>query len=194
MAADMFMWFPEAAKGGMLKQNATKPKGESTDAHFSKKNALEIKSASGFGLEMQDTTGSGQMGSGGGKVKFGEMQVKKLIDLASVPLFEAAAAGAHFPTVNLAFRKQGGEKLTYLQFIFRQVYVKKIDFDCQEDNTEETITFTYNALGMRYVQQTATGGAGTGLQTAWSTSLNSPSMNVAGLQGQPAFDPDTHSD
>jgi type VI secretion system Hcp family effector len=185
------MWFPEAAKGGMLKGNASKPKGESTDDYFSKKNALEVKSASGFGLEMQDTTGSGQQGSGGGKVKFGEMQVKKLIDLASVPLFEAAAAGAHFPTVNLAFRKSGGEKLLYLQFIFRQVYVKKIDFDCQEENTEETVTFTYNALGMRYVQQKADGTAGTGLETSWSTSLNNPTMGVAGLTGSPTFEKDS---
>jgi type VI protein secretion system component Hcp len=191
MPADMFMWFPEAAKGGMLKGNAGKPKGESTDDHFSKKNALEIKGASGFGLEMQDTTGSGQSGSGGGKVKFGEMQVKKLIDLASVPLFEAAAAGAHFPTLNLAFRKSGGEKVVYLQFIFRQVYVKKIDFDCQEDNTEETVTFTYNALGMRYVQQGSDGLPKTGLETAWSTSLNSPTMSVAGLSGSPVFEKDS---
>src|SRR5579871_2573685 len=105
--SDNFLWFPEAAKGGLLTGKAAQPEGESTDDWFKDKKALEI-SHFGWGVEQADTTGSSSTGSGQGKAKFKEFNIKKGIDLASVPLFNACTAGAHFPHVCLAIRKPGG--------------------------------------------------------------------------------------
>src|SRR5580658_9013453 len=124
MPSDNFMWFPEAAKGGLMKANtATQPKGETSDKWFKKYNAFELKEF-GFGVKQSETTGSGSTGAGAGKVEFEEFNVKKSVDLGTVPLYSACAAGAHFPTVMIAIRKAGGAGLIYVQFMFRQVFVK----------------------------------------------------------------------
>src|SRR5579884_3322065 len=114
MACDNFLWFPAAAIGGLLSEAATKPAGESTDKWFSTKNALECLSLS-FGVAQAETTGSGSTGASAGKAKFEEFTIEKFVDLASVPLYQACAAGAHFPSVCLAIRKAGGSNLIYLQ-------------------------------------------------------------------------------
>ena len=65
MAADNFLWFPTAAKGGLLSDKARQPEGESTDEIFGPKGkkALELKSFK-FGVEQAETTGSGTGGAG----------------------------------------------------------------------------------------------------------------------------------
>src|SRR5580700_4816538 len=123
MAADNFIWFLAPAQGGFLAgSKASQPEGESTDVFFSGKKALECTQVS-FGVTQAETTGSAGSGSGAGKVKFDEISIEKYVDLASVPLYQACCAGAHFPTVMLANRKAGGSNVLYLQYIFRMVFV-----------------------------------------------------------------------
>src|SRR5271165_3605217 len=98
MACDNFIWFPAAATGGLLSEAATKPQGETTDKWFSTKGALECLSI-GFGVSQAETTGSVSSGASAGKAKFEEFTIEKYVDLASVPLYSACAAGAHFPSV-----------------------------------------------------------------------------------------------
>lgn len=188
MAADNFLWFPDAAKGGLLTGKAAKPEGETTDNWFKAKKALELKSFT-FGLTQADTTSSGSTGSGTGKVKFNEFSVEKGVDLASVPLYQACAAGAHFPSVMLAIRKAGGANLLYLQYIFRQVFVIEIGWNGGggEEAPNESVKFRFGALGIRYVQQLATGGEGTKMEAAWSVVENKPSLDVAGLPSAPPY-------
>jgi type VI secretion system secreted protein Hcp len=90
------------------------------DKWFSTKGAMECLSIS-FGVAQAETTGSGAGGASAGKAKFEEFSVEKFVDLASVPIYNACAAGAHFPSVCLAIRKAGGSNLLYLQYVFRQV-------------------------------------------------------------------------
>ncbi|MBS1859915.1 MAG: type VI secretion system tube protein Hcp, partial [Acidobacteria bacterium] len=128
MPADNFLWFPEAAKGGNLTGKSSKPEGETTDKFFAGKKALEILSFS-FGVAQAQTVGSQTGGASAGKSSFEEFTVEKAVDLASVPLYVACAAGAHFPTVCLAIRKAGGSNLLYLQYIFRMVFVTGINWN-----------------------------------------------------------------
>src|SRR5580698_7009923 len=114
MACDNFLWFPAAATGGLLSAAATKPQEEWTDKWFSTKGAMECLSLT-FGVGQAETTSSGSTGASAGKAKFEEFQIEKFVDLASVPIFNACAAGAHFPSVMLAIRKAGGSNLIYLQ-------------------------------------------------------------------------------
>ena len=125
MAADNFLWFPEAAKGGNLSDAAVKPQGETSDNWFKPLGGLECLSV-GVGVSQAETTGSGTSGSGAGKAKFEEFTIEKYVDLASVPLYMACVAGAHYPTVMLANRKAGGSSLLYLQYAFRMVFVTGI--------------------------------------------------------------------
>jgi type VI protein secretion system component Hcp len=188
MAADNFLWFPEAAKGGLLTGKSSQPEGETTDAWFSKKKALEILSLS-FGVAQAETTGSGSTGAAAGKAKFEEFTIEKGVDLASVPLYSACVAGAHFPSVMFAVRKAGGSNLLYLQYCFRMVFVTNISWSGGggEEAPRETVKFKFGAMGIQYIAQKADGTEGTKMQGMWNTTSNKPSLDVDGLSGAPSF-------
>ena len=188
MAADNFLWFPAPATGGLLVGKATQPEGETTDNWFSKKKALEVLSF-GFGVTQAETSGSGSTGAGAGKAKFEEFTVEKNVDLASVPLYNACTAGAHYPSVMLAIRKAGGSNLLYVQYIFRMVFVTGINWSggSGEEAPKETIKFKFGAMGIQYISQKADGSEGTKIQGLWSTTTNKPSLDVPGLSAAPSF-------
>ncbi len=188
MAADNFLWFPEAAKGGLLIGKATQPEGETTDSWFSKKKALEVLSLS-FGVSQAETSGSGSTGAGAGKAKFDEFTIEKAVDLSSVPIYGACTAGAHFPSVMLAVRKAGGNHLLYLQYIFRMVFVTNISWSGGggEEAPKETVKFKFGAMGIQYVQQLADATEGTKMIGSWSTTTNTPSLEVVGLSAAPPY-------
>lgn len=188
MACDNFLWFPAAATGGLLSEAATKPQGETTDNWFSKKGAFECLSVS-FGVSQAETTGSSTTGAAAGKAKFEEFSIEKFVDLASVPLYNACTAGAHFPSVMLAIRKAGGSNLLYLQYIFRQVFVTGINWSGGggEEAPKETIKFKFGAMGIQYARQLSTGAGGTPIQALWSTTTNKPTLDVPGLSAAPQF-------
>jgi type VI secretion system secreted protein Hcp len=188
MAADNFLWFPAAAKGGLLTGKSSQPEGETTDNWFSQKKALELLSFS-FGVSQAETSGSGTGGAGAGKAKFDEFSVEKNVDLASVPLYNACTAGAHFPSVMLAIRKAGGSNLLYLQYAFCMVFVTKISWSggSGEEAPKETITFKFGAMGIQYIQQKSDGSEGTKMTGLWSTVTNKPSLDVPGTPAPPAF-------
>ena len=183
MAADNFLWFPTEAKGGAwVKGKATKPLGETTDDKFKDHKALEILSFS-FGVSQAETAGSGTSGASAGKAKFEDFTIEKYVDQASAPLYNACTGGAHFPNVMLAIRKAGGDPLLYLQYIFRQVFVTNISWSGGggEEGFKETIKFKFGALGIQYIQQLPDGTQGKKMSGAWSTTANTPSLNVPGL-------------
>jgi type VI secretion system secreted protein Hcp len=188
MACDNFLWFPEPATGGLLKAGSDQPKGESTDKWFSTMKALELQSIS-FGVSQAETTGSASTGAAAGKAKFEEFTVEKFVDLASVPLYVACCAGAHYPSVMLAIRKAGGSNLIYLQYIFRRVFVTGINWSGGggEEAPKETIKFKYGAMGIQYVKQLSTGAGDKPIQALWSAVNNKPTLDVSGLGGAPPF-------
>jgi len=188
MAKDNFLYFPAAAVGGLLQGKSTQPEGESTDDWFSKHKAIEINTFK-FGVAQAETTGSGTTGSSAGKAKFAEFEIEKDVDQSSAPLFGACTAGAHYPSLMLVIRKAGGANLLYLQYIFMQVFVTGISWSGGggEENPKETIKFKYGAMGVQYVQQLATGGEGTKMSGAWSTTTNQPKLEVPGGSSPPSY-------
>ena len=187
MAADNFLWFPDAAStGAWVQGKAAKPEGETTDDRFTSKKALEILSFS-FGVSQAETSGSGTTGASAGKAKFEEFSTEKYVDQASAPLYNACTGGAHFPSVVLAVRKAGGDPLLYLQYIFRQVFVTNITWSGGggEEGFKETVKFKFGAMGVQYIQQKPDGTQGTKLSGAWSTTSNTASLNVPGLTTPP---------
>lgn len=142
-----------------------------------------------FGVSQAETTGSGSSGAGTGKARFEEFQIEKFVDLASVPLYNACTAGAHFPDVVLAVRKAGGSPLIYLQYIFRQVFVTSINWNGGggEEAPKETIKFKFGAMGIQYVRQGPDGREKSKITGLWATVSNSPTLEVKGLGGAVEF-------
>jgi type VI secretion system secreted protein Hcp len=195
MAADNFLWFASKATGGLIStNNANQPLGETTDAYFSKKNAIEVAEFS-FGISQAETSGSGTSGAGAGKAKFDEFTVKKSVDLSSAALYQACAAGAHFPSVYLGMRKAGGAQLLYLEYIFVMVFITGITWSggSGEELPTEEIKFKFGAMGMQYQQQDNSGQAKGAPQFAnWSVVANSATLTAPpSLTSPPAFDKPT---
>jgi type VI secretion system secreted protein Hcp len=188
MAADNFLWFPAAATGGLLIGKSSQPEGETTDSWFSKKKALEVLSFT-FGVSQAETTGSGSTGAGAGKAKFDEFSIEKNVDLASVPLYNACTAGAHFPSVMLVIRKAGGSNLLYVQYIFRMVFVTGINWNGGggEEAPKESIKFKFGAMGIQYISQKPDGSEGIKMNGMWSMASNKPSLEVPGLSAAPQY-------
>ena len=191
MAADNFLWFPQAATGGLLKGKSTKPEGETSDHFFSGKKALEVLSFS-FGTSQAETSGSSSTGAGAGKAKFDEFTIEKFVDLASVPIYNACVAGAHYPSVQLALRKAGGSPLLYLQYVFRMVFVTNISWSGGggEEAPKETIKFKFGAMGIQYIPQNPDGTQRSSdkMDAAWNVISNQPSLVVNGLPDAPAYE------
>jgi len=191
MPSDNFLWFPAAASGGLLTGASPQPVGETTDAYFSTKKALEIQSFN-FSVEQSQTIGSASSGAGAGKAKFNEFTVKKVVDAASAPLYQACAAGAHFPQIYLAVRKAGGAPLIYLEYIFSMVFVTGITWDggSGDEAPSEEIKFIYGALGIQYQRQGPDGKQqGPPAQAKWSIVTNNATLDVPGNGGPaPNFD------
>lgn len=180
MACDNFLTFLGAATGGNLSDSAKQPIGETQDINH--QGSLEVKSFE-FGAENPTTIGSGTGGAGAGKVKFQNFKVTKEVDFSSAPLYQALAAGAHFPGVALQIRKSGGDQNDYLVYLFKMVYVTSISWSGGggEEAPEETVEFVYGALGVKYVPQTSAGGQGTAKTFAyWSQVTNTQTLSVPG--------------
>ena len=180
MACDNFLTFLGAAKGGNLSTAAKQPVGETQDVHHG--GSMEIKSFE-FGAENPTTLGSSSGGAGAGKVKFQNFKVTKEVDYASVPLYIACAAGAHFPAVALQIRKSGGDQNDYLVYLFKMVYVTSISWSGGggEEAPEETVEFIYGSMGLKYIPQKSDGTqSGQKSIGSWSQVTNQPTMSVPG--------------
>jgi type VI secretion system secreted protein Hcp len=169
MAVDAFIWFESP---GVSKA----PEGETKDATYSKKKAFEIKDFS-FGVENPTTIGSATGGAGAGKIKFNEFTIKKTTDKASPLFFKNCCVGAHYKTVTIEMRKAGGDPNTagvpFLQFKFDTVFTTKIDWSGPGDEgPEESITFVYGKLGVKYTVQEQTGLPSTPAIAGWDQVLN----------------------
>ncbi|MFI4974495.1 MAG: Hcp family type VI secretion system effector [Caulobacterales bacterium] len=142
-AVDSFIWFDGV-------------EGDSKDP--SHKGSFEIKDFS-LAVEHPTTTvGSATGGAGAGKAKFQEFTIKRLTDRASPDFFKrAAASGQHFTQVRLELRKAGhGESKPFMEYRFTNVFVTKIDWSGPGDEgPEESITFVYGALAVKYNNQGA---------------------------------------
>ena len=152
MAVDAFIYFiPNDNAKSYL------PKGETMDDYFKDRNAFEIKEFS-FDIENAATLGSATSGAGGGKAKFNEFTIKKTTDSASSMFFRNCAAGLHYRTAILAIRKSGGDTESagkpFLEYSFGLVFTTKIEWSGPGDEgPEESITFAYGSLGIRYWKQ-----------------------------------------
>jgi type VI secretion system secreted protein Hcp len=185
MAVDAFIWFENPGV-------SAPPQGETLDAFYkiggkgpcSAQGAFEIKDFS-FGVENPTTIGSATGGAGAGKVKFNEFTIKKTTDKASPLFFKNCCVGAHYSKVYIEMRKAGGSAeasgTPFLQFRFETVFTTKIDWSGPGDEgPEESITFVYGKLGVKYMLQSQEGKKAGEQFSGWDQARNidaSPDMS-----------------
>jgi type VI secretion system secreted protein Hcp len=128
---------------------------------------FEIKDYS-FDIEQTYNLGSQSGGAGAGKVTFNPFSITRAIDRASPVFFEHACGGTAFQMVHLGLRKSGGtgasgstETMTsgvfFLRFDFKLVVVKTISWSHDDESPQETVTFEYGGLQIRYAAQNPNG-------------------------------------
>lgn len=185
MYGDNFMWFPK----NIGKESEIK--GETNDQSFAARNAFEVLDFN-FNMTCEESTGGKGSTSGRGKAKFGSFTITKAIDLASVPLYMVCSQGTIMPTIMLAIRKSGGSPLIYLQYIFRYNQVTSISWKggSGDKRPEETMTFTFKAMGMQYIPQKADGTQGIAKSWAWNVvDQGATNLDITGIEPPPQFLP-----
>src|ERR1043165_4709023 len=154
MAVDAFIWF-------QCENVDFRPLGESADDTYKGFKPFEIKDFS-LSIENPSTIGSATTGAGGGKVKFNEFTIKKPTDSASALFFRNCCSGMHYTKVTIVVRKATGDADAsgkgYLYFTFNTVFTTKVEWSGPGDEgPEESITFVYGKLGIRYIPQNEKG-------------------------------------
>ncbi len=182
MISDNFMWLP----------GNSDISGETTDKLFSQRDAFEVQNFSFNMTCTESTDGSGGVGSNAGKAKFNTITIDKVVDSASTSLYKACSQGAIFPTIMLAIRKAGGDPLLYVQYIFRYNQVTGLTWSggTGSERVKETMTISFKAMGMQYIQQKADGRPLPGKSWLWNTvNQGVASLEIAGLPPPPRFLP-----
>ena len=155
MAVDAFITFEAATVGAVVPQ------------------AFEIKDFS-FGVENPTTIGTAT-GGVTGRVKFNEFSIKKTTDQSSPAFFKNCCVGAHYKSVTVTMRRAGTEVAgkEFLRFKFDTVFTTKIDWSGPGDEgPEESITFVYGKLGIRYIPVSETGVALKPVLAGWDQVAN----------------------
>ena len=107
-----------------------------------------------------------------------------------MPLYKACSQATVFPTIILAIRKSGGSNLIYLQYIFRYNQVTGITWSggSGSERPKETMTFSFKAMGVQYIQQHSDGREGKPQQWSWNTSdQGGCTLEIAGIEPAPSF-------
>jgi type VI secretion system secreted protein Hcp len=155
MAFDAFLYFEGKSSSGL------EVKGETTDATYKSKGALEI-SRFALGANNPVTIGSHSGGSGGGKVAISSFSVMKKTDAASAALFRACCDGSHFSKAHVVLRKSGGKKVEYLKYDFEEVFVESVQWEGAtggDDTPTESLALAFGKVNITYTAQKPDGTA-----------------------------------
>jgi type VI protein secretion system component Hcp len=101
--------------------------------------------------------GGGSVGGAQGKASLGSLTVTKFLDSASTNFYEYCSTGDVIPTLNIAVRKSGGDRLIYLQYCFRANQVTSVSWTGGEGEQRpvETVVIDFKAMAMAYERQSA---------------------------------------
>lgn len=146
--------------------------GESNDAKH--KGEIEIESFS-FGLKHEEVSSPGG-GAGSGKSEFSSFRFHKLVDRSSPEIFQSAAAGQHFKSAVVTFRRRGGEQQEFLKYKFEDVLVSEYDQGgSQQPPLLEEVDFKYSKIEISYRPQNPDGSLGPEIKAGWDLKANKAS-------------------
>jgi len=111
--------------------------------------------------------GGDSVGGGGGKPSLGTLSITKFLDSASTDFYKYCCLSGQddddgngpgmIPTINIAVRKSGGDRLIYLQYCFRANQITGVSWQGGEGESRpvETVTIDFKAMSMAYERQSA---------------------------------------
>ncbi|HEX8365224.1 MAG TPA: type VI secretion system tube protein Hcp [Allosphingosinicella sp.] len=122
---------------------------------------IDIASFS-FGASQSGSFARGGAGGGSGKAEFQDISVVKEVDKSSPKLFQACAAGTHFPKATIYVRKAGDRPLEYYKVEMQDLIVSSVQNSGSSsgDSVMESVTMNCAVINFTYVEQDAKGGAG----------------------------------
>jgi type VI secretion system secreted protein Hcp len=146
MAVDMFLEVKEVPGESMKKGH---------------EGQIDIVSFS-FGAVQHGSFARGGPGGGAGKAEFQDISIVKEVDKSSPKLFQACAAGTHFPKATVFVRKAGDKPLEYYKVELKDLMVSSVQNSGSSsgDTVMESITLNCAVINFTYVEQDAKGGAG----------------------------------
>jgi type VI secretion system secreted protein Hcp len=146
MAVDMFLEIKEVPGESMKKGH---------------EGQIDIVSFS-FGAVQHGSFARGGAGGGSGKAEFQDISIVKEVDKSSPKLFQACAAGTHFPKATVFVRKAGDKPLEYYKVELKDLMVSSVQNSGSSsgDTVMESITLNCAVINFTYVEQDAKGGAG----------------------------------
>jgi type VI secretion system secreted protein Hcp len=110
-----------------------------------------------FDLDQTLAIGSAGAGTGAGKVKFNPLSVTRNVDKLSPVLFQHCCTGQAFAKVDLLLVKPsataGAPGVAFLQYSYKLVAVATLSTSHTDEVPQETVTFQYGDLQIRYAQQ-----------------------------------------
>ena len=110
MAVDMFLEIKEVPGESMKKGH---------------EGQIDIVSFS-FGAVQHGSFARGGAGGGSGKAEFQDISIVKEVDKSSPKLFQACAAGTHFPKATIFVRKAGDKPLEYYKVELKDLIVSSV--------------------------------------------------------------------
>ena len=146
MAVDMFLEIKEVPGESMKKGH---------------EGQIDIVSFS-FGAVQHGSFARGGAGGGSGKAEFQDISIVKEVDKSSPKLFQACAAGTHFPKATIFVRKAGDKPLEYYKVELKDLIVSSVQNSgsASGDAVMESTTLNCAVINFTYVEQDAKGGAG----------------------------------
>lgn len=150
-----------------------KVEGESTREGFA--GAIEIYSFS-FGASNPSTIGTGSAGAGAGKASLSSMNIMKMTDTSSAPLFQACCMGTHYDKAKVVLHKAAGDTpLDYLVYEFEHVYIDSIQWSGSsggDDRPTESLSMSFGKVTITYTPQDAKGNKGKPIVASWNVQTN----------------------
>jgi type VI protein secretion system component Hcp len=116
-----------------------------------------VKLGGSFAPKGQSGGGGGSVGGAKGKASLGSLTITKQLDSGSTNFYEYCSTGDVIPTINVAIRKSGGDRLIYLQYCFRANQITSVGWSGGEGTQRpvENLTIEFKAMAMAYERQSS---------------------------------------
>jgi len=141
------------------------------------KDEIELES---FSFSIQQPSGGVGIAGGNaiGRAEFGDLEITKLVDLASANLYLACSSGKVLKTALLTAQAAGGDKpQSYLKIDMKDVVVTKCSATGRKQDSGnkpiESVSFTYGEIKWTYTQiDPSTGSAKGDMSAGWNLKEN----------------------
>jgi type VI secretion system secreted protein Hcp len=132
-----------------------------TGGSTSRENAIDLLSFSQGVSRVVATTAGAAAGARVGKVACSDLSIMKVVDVASVPLIQAAFTGQIIPHVTVIYDKPVGDKQqTYFTITLSNVIVTSVPQSGSNENPTESVSFSATTFAYSFSPEKDDGSLG----------------------------------